>query len=426
MWQGWLPWLIVSAVVIVWTSFKVVAIDQIAVPWPGLDKAISITLYDNKPYAAVWTFQPLAHGHRHPCRGGDHRAGVRPRPRRIHRQRGAHRAADLARRRHRLLHRRPRLSDELFRPRLYARQRRRFGRGLFVMLSPFLGWVAVFLSGSDTSGNALFGNLQVVAAKQLGLNPILFAAANSSGGVMGKMISPQNIATGVSVTELKGREGEVVARTFPHSVILTLIFGLLVALQQYVIPWIIPAFPDHDGNGRAPAALRAPPSCEAQAMSQIAFPPPDPTILARRDEIVAGLAAILPRRRPDRRRRRAARLRDRRVDRLSPPAARRRAAALGRRGRAGDEVLPRRGRQRRAARRRHVAVRRRNPAGGRDRRRPVQDEPHPRDQSRRPLCAGRGRRHQPRHFGGGRGRTAFSTRPTRPRSSPAPSAAMSR
>ena len=68
---------------------------------------------------------------------------------------------------------------------------------LFVLLSPFLGWVAVMLSGSDTSGNALFGNLQVVAARQLNLDPVLFAAANSSGGVMGKMISPQNIATGI-------------------------------------------------------------------------------------------------------------------------------------------------------------------------------------------------------------------------------------
>ena len=107
---------------------------------------------------------------------------------------------------------------------------------LFVILSPFLGWVAVALSGSDTSGNALFGNLQVVAAKQLNLNPVLFAATNSSGGVMGKMISPQNIATGVSVTDLRGQEGVVFARTFWHSVILTLILGVLVALQQYVFP----------------------------------------------------------------------------------------------------------------------------------------------------------------------------------------------
>jgi lactate permease len=114
---------------------------------------------------------------------------------------------------------------------------------LFVILSPFLGWVAVALSGSDTSGNALFGNLQVVAAKQLDLNPVLFAATNSSGGVMGKMISPQNIATGVSVTDLRGQEGVVFARTFWHSIILTLILGVLVVLQQYVFPGIIPVIP---------------------------------------------------------------------------------------------------------------------------------------------------------------------------------------
>ncbi len=111
---------------------------------------------------------------------------------------------------------------------------------LFVLLSPFLGWVAVFLSGSDTSGNALFGNLQVVAARQLNLNPVLFAATNSSGGVMGKMISPQNIATGVSVTNLKGKEGVVFARTFIHSIVMTVLLSLLIAFQQFVIPWIIP------------------------------------------------------------------------------------------------------------------------------------------------------------------------------------------
>ena len=110
----------------------------------------------------------------------------------------------------------------------------------FPLLSPFLGWVAVFLSGSDTSGNALFGNLQVVAANQLGLNPVLIAATNSSGGVMGKMISPQNIATGVAVTDLKGQEGVVFARTFKHSIALTVVLGVMVVLQQYVVPWMIP------------------------------------------------------------------------------------------------------------------------------------------------------------------------------------------
>jgi lactate permease len=114
---------------------------------------------------------------------------------------------------------------------------------LFPLVSAFLGWIAVFLSGSDTSGNALFGNLQVVAARQLHLSPVLMAATNSSGGVMGKMISPQNIATGVTTTHLKGKEGVVFARTFWHSVLLTALLGLLVLLQQYVTPWMIPALP---------------------------------------------------------------------------------------------------------------------------------------------------------------------------------------
>ncbi len=112
----------------------------------------------------------------------------------------------------------------------------------FVLFSPFLGWIAVFLSGSDTSGNALFGNLQVVAARQLHLNPLLFAATNSSGGVLGKMISPQNISTGVCVTELKGKEGVVLARTFIHSVILALVLVVIVIIQQYLLPGMIPGF----------------------------------------------------------------------------------------------------------------------------------------------------------------------------------------
>src|ERR1700733_802338 len=113
---------------------------------------------------------------------------------------------------------------------------------LFVLLSPFLGWMAVMLSGSDTSGNALFGNLQVVAARQLGLNPLLFAATNSSGGVLAKMISPQNLATGISGTNLKGQEGAILARTFLHSIVLTLVLVVIVVIEQYLVPGIIPAY----------------------------------------------------------------------------------------------------------------------------------------------------------------------------------------
>ena len=101
----------------------------------------------------------------------------------------------------------------------------------------------MFLSGSDTSGNALFGNLQVVAARQLQLSPLLFAATNSSGGVLGKMISPQNIATGMSITDLKGREGAILARTFVHSIVLTLLLVVIVVLEQFVFPGIIPHIP---------------------------------------------------------------------------------------------------------------------------------------------------------------------------------------
>jgi lactate permease len=111
---------------------------------------------------------------------------------------------------------------------------------LFPLLSAFLGWLAVFLSGSDSSGNALFGNLQVVAANKLGFDPVLMAATNSSGGVFAKMISPQNIATGVAVSDLKGHESAIFRRTFIHSIIFTVLLGILVFLQQHFWTWMIP------------------------------------------------------------------------------------------------------------------------------------------------------------------------------------------
>ena len=116
---------------------------------------------------------------------------------------------------------------------------------LFVLLSPFLGWFAVMLSGSDTSGNALFGNLQVVAARKsftstrcFSRPPIPLWRGHGQG-----LISPQNISHGVAVTDLAGQEGQVFARTFIHSVVLTLVLGGLIAAQQYLAPWIIPVIP---------------------------------------------------------------------------------------------------------------------------------------------------------------------------------------
>jgi len=239
-WDGWLPWLVVSAVVIVWTTFGVFLVGQKAIPWPGLHNAVSITLYNNTPYAAVWVFQPLGTGTAILLSAVITAALVRlPVGAFFACVAETWRQAWLAIVTVMLIIGLAYLMN-------YAGLTYTLGLGvasvgaLFVLLSPFLGWVAVFLSGSDTSGNALFGNLQVVAANQANLDPILLAASNSSGGVMGKMISPQNIATGVSVTDLKGQEGVVFARTFKHSIILTLVLGLLVAAQQYLVPWMIP------------------------------------------------------------------------------------------------------------------------------------------------------------------------------------------
>ena len=239
-WQGWLPWIIVSAVVILWTSLKVANIAQQAISWPGLHKMISITLYHDKPYAAVWTFQPLGTGTAILLAAIITAAFVGLSPAGFVRCIGhTIRQAWLAVVTVMLIVALAYLMN-------YSGLAYTLGLGaasaghLFILFSPFLGWLAVFLSGSDTSGNALFGNLQVVAARQLQLNPVLFAATNSSGGVLGKMISPQNLATGVAVTTLKGREGEVVARTIIHSIVLTVLLVLLVVVQQYLVPWIIP------------------------------------------------------------------------------------------------------------------------------------------------------------------------------------------
>src|SRR5262249_53144093 len=90
---------------------------------------------------------------------------------------------------------------------------------VFPFVSSFLGWIACFLTGSDTSSNILFGNVQVATAQQLHLSPVLMAATNSSGAVAGKMISPQNITIGVTTVGLSGREGEVLRSTFLHSIV---------------------------------------------------------------------------------------------------------------------------------------------------------------------------------------------------------------
>jgi lactate permease len=116
--------------------------------------------------------------------------------------------------------------------------------GFFVFLSAILGWIGVAVTGSDTSANALFGALQVQTAAKAGLDPLLLAAANSSGGVLGKMISPQNLAIAASAVGMAGREGDIFRRVVGWSVVLLLIMCVLVTLQGTpVLDWMVPTAP---------------------------------------------------------------------------------------------------------------------------------------------------------------------------------------
>jgi len=111
---------------------------------------------------------------------------------------------------------------------------------LFPFFSAMLGWLGVALTGSDTSSNVLFGNLQKITAQQIGLSPILTAATNSSGGVMGKMIDAQSIVVAGVATGQQGEEGTILRYVFFHSLALAVLVGLLVMVQAYLVPWIVP------------------------------------------------------------------------------------------------------------------------------------------------------------------------------------------
>jgi lactate permease len=111
---------------------------------------------------------------------------------------------------------------------------------LFPFFSPLLGWLGVALTGSDTSSNVLFGNLQKITAERLGISPILAAASNSSGGVMGKMIDAQSIVVAAVATGQHNKEGEILRYVFVHSVVLAVLVGVLVWLQAGPLRWMIP------------------------------------------------------------------------------------------------------------------------------------------------------------------------------------------
>ena len=236
---GWFPWITLALVIIVWSYLKLSTKGQIVLPIPSLNNGVIVS-YSKKPYEAVFKFAPLATGTAVLATTLLSSLWFRVRPRILLECAG-------------------KTLSQLQLPGLtvlfivglayiynysgmvYTLAAALAGVGvMFPLVSSYLGWVACFLTGSDTSSNLLFGNLQVAAAQQLHLNPVLMAATNSSGAVAGKMISPQNISVGVSTVGLIGHEGEVLRTTFWHSVGFATFIGLLACAQAYLVPGMIP------------------------------------------------------------------------------------------------------------------------------------------------------------------------------------------
>ena len=237
--SAWLPWALLSLVMILWSWLKLLSVGQIAMPIPALHNGVLISLY-HKPYAAVYSFQPLGPGTAVLvatlitvfCLRASGKAFWTSGVKTFHQLRipGLTVMAIVG-------------LAYLYN---YSGMAYTLGAAMaqvgpaFPILSGFLGWIACFLSGSDTASNVLFGNLQVAAAHQLGLNPVLLAATNSSGAVAGKMVSPQNIAVGVTTVGLIGQEGKVLRSAFWHSILLATLVSLIAFAQAYWLTWMIP------------------------------------------------------------------------------------------------------------------------------------------------------------------------------------------
>jgi len=236
---AWLPWFLLAVVVVAWSLLNLPAKAAIPIHVPRLHNGVLITLYQ-KPYAALYTFQPLATGTAVLVSVLLSAIFLRARPAAV-----AHSGWKTF-----LQLRTPGLTTIVIvaMAYLYNYSGMAYTLGaaiartghIFPVLSSYLGWVACFLSGSDTSSNLLFGNLQVVVAHQLHISPVLLAATNSSGAVAGKMISPQNIAIGVTTVGLVAQEGKVLRSTFWHSVILAALISLLAYAQAYWVTWLVP------------------------------------------------------------------------------------------------------------------------------------------------------------------------------------------
>lgn len=239
---AWSPWILIVILVIIWTFADISQYGEQSVQFPHLHDRVWLTLY-SKPYDAIWDFQPLATGTAILIAGLLFDVivlinGSSPwiiwyalidTVKQLF-------FADLT------------VSLIMAFAYLYNYSGIVYTVGLtlsqvgraFPFLSAWIGWIGCFLTGSDTSANSLFGNLQVVAAREIGLSKILMAATNTAGAVTAKLISPQTLSTGVSTIGMRGKEGVVLRRTIIHSILFVCLVGALTCFEQYVIPGIIP------------------------------------------------------------------------------------------------------------------------------------------------------------------------------------------
>jgi L-lactate transport len=236
---AWTPWVLLAVVMVVWSYLKLFQAARLSIPVPWLHNAVFITLY-HKPYAAIYSFEPLAAGTAALAATLITAVLLRASPRLLLKS-GVKTARQL------LL---PTLTVVLILALAYLYNYSGMAYtlgaalaalgGAFPLFGGFLGWVACFMTGSDTASNILFGNLQVAAAHQIGVNPVLLAATNSSGAVCGKMISPQNIAVGVTTVGMVGEEGDVLRSTFWHSIVFAAAISVLAFAQAYWLRWMAP------------------------------------------------------------------------------------------------------------------------------------------------------------------------------------------
>ena len=254
--RAWAPYLILALLVFLWADDKYIQFKQVVVSvdkmfpffvnsWPGLDNLVIKTapvVTKNTPYAATYTLNLLSAAGTALLLSGILSLLIIP-------NYGVGKAASCFVRTVTQL-RYPILTISTILGLAYIMNYSGMSSTLglaftatgsfFPFFAPLLGWLGVFLTGSDTSSNALFGSMQRTAAEQIGVNPNLLVASNTTGGVCGKMISPQSISVATAAAGLVGKEGDLFRFAFWHSIAMVLVISVITYLQAYWLQWMLP------------------------------------------------------------------------------------------------------------------------------------------------------------------------------------------